>query len=380
MNSLRVFNRQAGFIVAIAALLLALVVPALAGAEQVTDRSVQLSSSSKSTDNVTYTVKFTPKADAGAFVVDFCKNSPIVTETCTAPDSPFSASAAASTTTNFTDVTGAASKFTVAGAMTAGTPVSVDVTGIHNPGTAVTIYARIVTYDTKANALTYTSTDLKTGSVDSGSVAIPITDSIGVSAAVMESMTFCVSGADITANCANAGSTAPSLTLGETTGTTKALTSTAVSTGDIYTQISTNAATGAVVNLKSNAAGCGGLINTSEPTGCYIKPAIASENGITPNHALFGLMVLPGTDPSDSGVVPDGQYVAAGSYNGTTYLLNYNNTTSGVTSVFGDPVLNTNNAPANNKNMKLRFGASVTNSTPAGKYTADLSLIATGKF
>jgi hypothetical protein len=30
--------------------------------------------------------------------------------------------------------------------------------------------------------------------------------------------------------------------------------------------------------------------------------------------------------------------------------------------------------------MKITFGASIANDTPAGKYSADLSLIATGKF
>lgn len=56
------------------------------------------------------------------------------------------------------------------------------------------------------------------------------------------------------------------------------------------------------------------------------------------------------------------------------------NPASGVTSTYGDQFLTTSGAPALNKNMTLTFGASAANNTPAGSYSADLSLIATGKF
>lgn len=377
MNSLRVFNRQAGFVIAIAALLLALVLPTLASAAQVTERSVALSSSATTATGVTYKVKFTAVQAAGAFVIDFCSNSPIVLESCTAPTG-FDASAAATATANYSIADKTTSKVVVASTITASQQVEVDVSGITNPSATGQLYARIITYDTSANAIAnYTTTALGGGAADTGSVAIAITNKIAVSAAVLESMLFCVSGTTIPADCASTTSTA--LKIGETTGTAKALSAGAVSTGDIYTQLSTNAASGAVVNLKSSATDCGGLLRAGDVTGaCDIKPAL--QTGITLGQAKFGVLA---NAEADTGTSPTGllQAVTGSGYNGTTYALNYvAGNGSGVTSVFGDPFLDTNTAPANNKNMKLTFGASVTNSTPAGLYSADLSLIATGKF
>lgn len=376
MNSLRVFNRQAGFIVAIAALMIALVVPTFASADQVTSRSVQLSTASKSTSNVTYTVGFTPTKDAGAFVINFCQESPIIGETCTTPTG-FSATGAAASG-GFTASATDAQTVVVTGTLTHAVGVSVPITGITNPSATGAFYARIITYDTAAHAALYDSSQTSSQDAnrqDEGGVALYITDTIGVTAAVAESMTFCVSAANISKDCT--ATSAPTLALGEDVNGVKTLSASNLSTGDIYTQISTNASQGAVINLKSNADNCGGLINSSA-SGCFITPATGDFSAGTAN---FGLLVNSATDPT--GVTPSGEVraVPASGYNGTTYLLNYaSNGLSGVTSVFGDPVLDTHDAPANNKNSKLTFGASVSNTTPAGRYSADLSLIATGKF
>jgi hypothetical protein len=53
---------------------------------------------------------------------------------------------------------------------------------------------------------------------------------------------------------------------------------------------------------------------------------------------------------------------------------------TGVTSTYGDPILNTAGAPANNQNMPLTFAASINNNTPAGDYSATLGLIASGTY
>ncbi len=77
------------------------------------------------------------------------------------------------------------------------------------------------------------------------------------------------------------------------------------------------------------------------------------------------------------------QPVALSGYNNSTFALNFTsgaNPSTGVTSTFGDPFLDTAGAPANNKNMQLTFGATIADNTPAGAYSTDLSLIATGKF
>src|SRR5690606_27959110 len=131
--------------------------------------------------------------------------------------------------------------------------------------------------------------------------------------------------------------------------------------------------------LKSDAAGCGGLINSSKKDDCFIGPVTSALSAtFDAGDALFGLKVVADADP-DSGSKSSGvfQIRPLSGYNDTTYLLNYDDEEeSGVTSVFGDPILDTNGAPASNKNKKLTFGASISNDTPAGKYSANMSLIA----
>lgn len=352
---------------------------AFVSADQLATRSITLSSASAKATGVNYDVNFTSVKAAGAFVIEFCTDSPVIGVSCAAPVG-FNASSVevgTGTTGTFT-ATGTANKIVAVGTIAAASPVHVEFTGITNPDSPTNLFARIVSYDTETNANAYTSTNIGSDTVvkDTGSVALKITDNIGVSAAVPETMSFCVSGQTIAADCGGT-ITAPSVQLGEEVsgpGSTKALVAGTVSKASIYSQISTNAANGAVVNLKSNAAGCGGLLIAGDPSKCYIGPATVA--GIDGSTALFGVKVT-GTTQSASGI-----FQAAGSYNGTNYYMGYNpvGESTGVTSTYGDEVLNTNNKPANNQNATLEFGATITNSTPAGLYSADLSLIATGKF
>ncbi len=380
MGSVGTIDRQLSRMVVALALVAAMIIssflPALAWAAQVTERSIQLSSSTKSAASVSYKVQFTPVASAGAILVDFCSNSPLIGSTCTAPTG-MSATSAASTSAGVTAVAGSTSKFIVSIPMSGGTPVSVDVTGITNPSGVGTMYGRILTYADATAAAGYTTNGTVLGSsVDSGSVALSITENVNISAAVLETMTFCVASISITDNCANAAANPPTIEIGETTGSVKALSTSTVSTGDIFTQLSTNASGGAVIRLKSAATGCGGMKLVGGPNGnCYITPATADFGSNTPR---FGLKVAAGTD----GTSPNGTIQAANGYNATTYLLNYDavDESDGVTSTYGDEIINTDGAPVNHKAMKLTFGAGINNQTPAGKYTADLSLIATGTF
>jgi hypothetical protein len=386
MSSFGVFNQQVRRVGVLVALLFATVapalVPSLAAAATVTERSIALSSSSKSATGVTYTVNFKPTVNAGAFVVDFCSDTPVIGEACTAPTG-FSIASASSSTAGFTDVAevtngGNHNTLRVVGSMTAGNAVSVDVAGVANPSVAGTLYARVLTYANETNAEGYESADPDAvgAHLDEGGLAVSITNTVGVSGAVLESLTFCAAKSTISANCDLTGNAAPTLKLGETVpGTTAvALDSTHVSTGDMYTQISTNAVGGAIVSLKSGVT-CGGLKRV-EATGCDITPAVSS--GISAGDAKFGVKA---TAVADTGSNPAGTFQAVNSYGSSTFLLHWvSGNATGVGSVYGDPILDTDSAPANNKNMKLTFGASVSNSTPAGIYSADLSLIATGKF
>lgn len=353
-----------------------------ASAAQITSRSIALTSSVAGAQNVTYTVNFTAANAAGAFVIQFCSNSPFIPSTCTAPTG-FDSSSAASTTSGFTDVTGSTNKIVVAGTITQGQNVSLDISGITNPTTAGAFYARIVTYTAKTDAQNYTDTPLSANAQDQGGVAINITDQIGVSAAVLETMTFCVAGdssptgTPISDNCNLTGRAKPTLQLGETVGNTIALSPTVVSTGNVWTQISTNAVGGAVVSMKSSATNCGGLLRAGDATACDISPAQNAD--ITAGQAKFGVKTTTATNGTQgAGTL---EPVTGSDYSNSAFGMHFvAGNATGVTSPYGDPFLDTAAAPANNKNMELIFGASASNSTPAGNYSADISLIATGTF
>lgn len=387
MTSLKKTNRRIGAFFAVAALVLATItpglVPAFASAAQLTERSVALSSSSKSNSGTQYKVNYTAAASAGAVVVDFCSNSPLVGFTCDKPVGLVTTSATTATS-GFTLSQTAASgdnAVVLTGSISGATEFTIG--GITNPSAVGPLYVRIVTYDTKEHAEDYTATNVNdngSGALDQGSAAVSITDTIGVSAAVNETMTFCVAGAAITAaNCAGANALAPpTVKLGE--ASTNALSSQAVSEGSIYSQISTNAAGGAVVALKSGNQ-CGGLKRAATAANVCDIVAANDNSGITANQARFGIKVAPGSDPSGATGAFNITGGASPFYSGSIFKLNYTSGgASGVTSPFGDPVLDTAAAPANSKNAQITFGASISNDTPAGLYSNDFSLIATGKF
>ncbi|HSW90435.1 MAG TPA: hypothetical protein VLF64_00385 [Candidatus Saccharimonadales bacterium] len=385
MSSFRSISQRTGRMATLAALVVATlgqaVLPVLVSADSITSRSIELSSATKSATGVSYKVAFTATKAAGAYVVEFCSNSPVIPDACTAPTGFSAASAALGAAgTTATAVTGSTNKLVVTNVISAAESITDTFTGITNPSSSATMYARIVSYDNATDAGNYASATLGSGVQDQGSVAIAITDTIGVSGAVAESLLFCVSGSasgggnPITSGCTGT-LTAPTLKLGEDNGTGGvALVPSAISSGTIYTQLSTNAANGVVVNLKSSAASCGGLKRVDDGL-CGIKPANGTNGNVAAGSALFG--VKTGAAVSDTG---NGSLAIASGYNATDYKLNAaTDNSTGVTSTYGDEVFN---APgyANSLDMPLTFGASVANNTPAGNYSADLNLVATGTF
>lgn len=393
MRSFRIFDRRVGSIIAVAALLFAAVMPSMVFAAQATTRSIALSSSSADADDVTYDVKFTPATSgAGAVVIEFCSNSPLLADDCTPPDAGFDASGATTTSANFTMGTKTTNKviLTVSPTLSAGTATEIVLDHINNPTAAGALYARIATYDNATDAGNkYPSMEATDGYKDNGSVAMSITPTIGVSGAVLESMTFCVSGETIAAGCAGGGAHAPSLTaptlrLGQDLGNGVVALSSTLSEGSIYTQLSTNAVSGAVVRLKSSATNCGGLklVGSSDASNCYIHPALQTGVATNDTTAKFGVetTTAAGVGTSSGTLRPYDDGTGA-YYGNSAYALNgAADNLTGVTSQYGDPFLDTNSAPVNNMGMQLKFGAVVTSETPAGLYSADLSLIATGKF
>ena len=390
MISLRTYNRQAGRMVVAVALLAATIVssflPALAWAAQLTDRSIELSDSTTGKAGVSYNIKFDQATNAGAVVVQFCTNTPLIGEFCDAPGGMVVTGATAGTgVTAISSATGSTIKLTKSGATE-----DLTITGIQNPSAAGTVYARVLTYVDATAAEDYVVDDDSSvlgTPTDQGGIAISFTNAVEVSGAVLESLTFCTSGAALTdADTDNnwcESATAPTLTLGHNVGDgVIALTSTARDTASVYTQLSTNASKGAVVRLKSNAI-CGGLIRDGDAsqtasTACTDIPAAGTGGGVTAGTPGFGVIV----ETADLGTSPStNKLVAASGYNDTNYRLNWvSGNATGVSSTYGDEVLNTGDLPVTDQGATLTFGASIGNGTAAGKYRATLSLIATGKF
>lgn len=354
---------------------LAAVVPAIVSADTVTERSVELSSSTKDTAAVKYTVNFTTSAAAastGAFLVQFC-DSAAIGALCTTPGG-FSTNGVTATSggTATAIATDTGAKVVLTAPAAASTAVSIELNGIHNPTAAGTLYARIVTYvdDTALG----TNTSAAPGTyLDSGAVALTITDGFSVSGSVLESLTFCASTDAIATGCTKSGGGAlasPSLKLG-----TDGVLANTLSEGLINTQISTNAVSGAIVSLKSDAAGCGGLVRQGTGTNaerCGIGPFYNAgvAGTIADNASKFGLRL---SDLANTAV-------KSGAYDTTGYFMDYpGNDTTGVTSTYGSPVYNIP-GPASDATAGLNFGANMSSTTPAGTYSAAFSLIATGKF
>lgn len=374
MSTFRLFNHQARRMVTAGMLLFATLVPslvpALVSAATVTERSVALSSSVKSA-TADYTVNFKGvAASTGAFVVEFCTDAAIGTA-CTPPTNIDTTNVDTSGSDTVTPInTNKAVKVVLATPKASGVQVSVELTGITNPSTVGTFYARIVTYEDGTTNYHYTAADNLGTHLDDGSVAISTTDGFGVSGSVLETLSFCASGSTFDANGCAGSVTSPDVSLGA-----GGVLGSAVSNGTIYSQVSTNAAHGAVVNLKSSAAGCGGLMleGASGAAACGIGP-MSPAGDITADAAKFGLKL--GTIDNGTGTIG----VSHG-YSTGNYYMNYpGNDNSGVTSTYGDTIYDTSGGPISKGTVPLIFGANISPDTPAGNYSAALNLIATGTF
>ena len=356
----------------LAALSLAVVslVPAFRGhasAAQITTRSIQMSSSNASATNTTYLISFTTATAAvlKSIVVDFCDNTPIIGDaTCTAPGgftvgtptatvtglpSPGSWTAASANTGRTLTLTNA-SNVTSVGASTA---VTITLTTATNPNSDNhSFYARVLTYVNSSganSAATYAPGSEGTYN-DYGGIAMSTGKVINITARVMESLAFCV----YNTTCGDD----PSMTIGH--GTNTILDATAVDTKTAKFSISTNAQTGADIRLK------GGTLTSGSNT-------IAAHGGtagtMTAGTADFGLYL------SSLGSV-----TATSPYSSTAgnYALDTNAST-GTTSTYGQKFADLS-GPVNNSVTTITYGATASNTTPAGIYTTAHQLIATGKF
>ncbi len=377
--------------------------PGMASAAQVTSRLIQLSSSTPDATGVTYHVSFVPASgsDIGGIVVDFCADTPLVGTNCTYPTGfDLGSSPAVSSLTGFSTSTGswvttnslqgsATNKQvllytnTTAQTPTGGaTPITFDITAVHNPTATGSFYARILTFDTSANTVSeYTATGTTRASsfadmIDYGGVAMSTVDTITVTARVMESLSLCVYGDDNgggagTGSCGDVNSP-PSIDLG--TGTPAVIDSLAAYTNFVNFDLDTNASGGAVIRLKGDTLASGANTITAVNSGASYARIY---NGVAGSEA-FGLHVPTTT------AATVGQVDAVGNYdynidtlgNNDDFALNTTNTTS----TYGDIICDTNSGPIAGAKVPITYGVTASITTEAGVYTADHQLIASGTF
>jgi hypothetical protein len=360
--------------------------PGDVSAAQITARSIKMSSSTASAAGVSYEVSFKPGSSYNlqGIVIDFCNDSPIIgASTCTTTTS----AVAVGSSPTVSAITGAPTGTWTAGQLnsqrtltlansgtnnvTSASTITFTVSNVTNPNpTGNTFYARIYTYASNTAPASYTLASPGTYS-DAGGVALSTTQAISVSGTVAETLTFCTSGAVI-ATCAS--TTAPTLTLGS--GTPQTIDSATLSTGNIYSQISTNAGSGAVIRLKNQNA-CGGLSKNAGTT-CELRP-VGHTTGSTTNalssapspDGLFGMKA------ASTGTT--GTLTTSAPYNTADYGFDSATVGDNVTTTYGDTVASSTGI-LDTWNTTYTFGVRPSTTTPAGVYTATLSLIATGTY
>lgn len=384
-------------------------------AAQVSTRSIKMSDSTPGATGVQYELKFTPVSNAQELIVDFCGDTPLIGATCA-----FDATSVPTVGAGITSDLGTAAQkgsgspvhtIRVTGlTMTAATPYTITFTaGLTNPSTAagLSFYARVVTYTT-GNSTNYSQADttggatsLGSGSVDSGGIALSTVRQVSITARVMETLTFCASGTNIDGSggasfdaCNEA--TAPTLEIGS--GTPKVLSFGTIDSASAYTQLSTNATSGAVIRMKATNACANAGLSTDGGTNCSI-PGITTgaADGSAPGAmatngpAAFGLFVANGTATTGVSTSTSGNILGDANYNDGTNtnvatpanlyygMDNRNSGVNGVRSTYGD-VIATSTAPVSRENNQLVFAATPSLTTPAGIYTGNEILIATGMF
>lgn len=423
---------------------------AAAAATQLTTRSIEMSDSGVqggvasgvgSGLNVTYRFTFTAATTAQSLVVDFCQESPIIGDTnCTAPTGLDVSAAAVAAVAGPIGGAGWSHIFSTSQIKLAGDPTHTfgpsdsvtgnevfDITGIKNPNTVATFYARIYTYQNNSFGGYSSVSSLGTCGpspaydpascyLDYGGIALTTTRTISITARVQEQLTFCVTSSD-PVNWTTAGpnihscsdavvvSNPPTLTLG--TGSPPVLAATNVDTGNVFTQISTNATHGVIVRIRNSNTTCGGL-SADSGTSCQIPATNAGSGagatqiqaGATSGTAAFGLFASNGYDDPGTGGGPtlntinSNTCTAAAAYHTTShahfdpnhiadadtwYGMDTTTANNNVESTFGSTLMSCTGAVYHVDNA-YQFAATPALSTPAGIYTANMNMIATSTF
>jgi hypothetical protein len=135
---------------------------------------------------------------------------------------------------------------------------------------------------------------------------------------------------------------------------------------------------------NTNGGSCNGLWRAGAT--CDIVGAGSSAITFANGDAKFGLGLAAATNAPFSVSTPTGTITIASGYNGgagsvsgTTSTLDHFGMGAGVTGTYGDQIFSST-TPVANRNVGMTFAAGAAPTTPAGKYSATMNLIATGTF
>ena len=412
----KMLQRQAAALSALA-LLVGVAAPAVlsvpAFADQLPQRSIQMTDSNPGVSGVQYKLTFTTGATAGTtqdLIIDFCGDSPLPTTSCsyTAANVPTFSSPTASAGTITAIGTGSPVHTVQIKGLTIPGNATYTITitgGITNPSSAGSFYARVFTYPTNgsdayvpANASGVVPTEGTP--TDSGGIALSTTTPISITAKVQETMTLCTSGGTAATmptptagftglNCA--GFTAPAITLGGGTNY-DVIDSSSIYRRSAWSQISTNATNGYAIYMRANNLCGGGLTKAPATDATCGIPAVnggaSSALAIIAGTAAFGVDVEDGV--AESGGVGDNQAVAPWSTNSNNPTNQFvmddttsNNSVKTTNSPYGSKVIDTTAATvkqANSVTNEYKFGVTASPTTPSGIYQQQFSLIAVGLF
>ncbi len=360
-----------------------------------TSRSVQMSSSKQADTAVTYTVTFTT-ATAGtikSMVFDFCQNSPIINDTCTAP-SGFSvgtptvsgffinavsqaagwtfASANTNRTLTFTNATGVA--------VLANQVITFNLTTATNPNnTNTTFYSRILTYPNSAgadSAATYPATGSGGGpgvgnAFDAGGVAMSTTNQINITSKVQERLTFCVYTG---ATCAAGGN---AVNLGDTNGVLDPA-GPYVDKTTTY-DVSTNATGGATLRLKGDTLKNGAFSINAAGASAVASSAGTEQFGLC-NYQSSGSGLTTVSPYNNASCSTTSQSAGTGTTGGvgSAQFAFDTNASTGTLSTYGQSFAT--KAAGTTSTGKIAFLGNISSTTQAGIYTTTLTFIATGVY
>jgi hypothetical protein len=380
-----------------------------ADAAQLTNRRIDLSANQTSEGSgrdsgdaagldVTYRVAFTTATlgDLEGLVIDFCSNSPIVGDACTAPTG-FNTNDSTLVLANQTGITGwaidAASTANTliltrtTSSVAASTAFTIDLgstggaDGITNPSVNGTFYGRMITFEDAVDAQSYDSSNVNPNnpgaSLDDGGVALAVANELTITARVQEVLQFCVGTTDAASTNDCNDISGVDINLGVVDSSTEQISD----LDEGLAMIRTNAFNGAVIyykaeqnngsgSLKVAGATCSGVSTTDQ---CF-NSAGTTASSIVAGTEEFGMTATAVNTTNSSAptanLVRDAEYAGDGTAGSDWAWDDSGNfdTIASSSTVVDDEML------------ELAFAATASPTTPTGLYTVTANFVATATF